>query len=287
MTKKIKVISAIILMVLILTNLASALTIKSVSTDIISPGQEGAIRIELENNLDDQITSVSFKLDFTNIPLNPIGNSEDSVEEIDENDDEEFIFKIKAANDIKPGDYKIPYSVFYTINNEQRTKSGAIGITVKGNAELVFSIETDKPVIGQQDKLTLKIVNKGLANARFVSVKINPSGFILLSDGEVYIGNVDSDDFETATFDVLYNNLNPTLIGTIEYKDFDNKQITKTVNVPIIVYTQEKAIELGLIKKDNTLLYIIIIITLILIFILYRTIRKSMRNAKRNKSQQA
>lgn len=267
-------------------SLTSALTVKSVSADSLSPGGQGTIKVELENELNDPVEIVSFKLDFTNLPISPVGNSEDSIDEIDEGDDEEFTFLIKSANDIAPGDYKIPYFITYNFKDKPEQKSGFIGITIKANAELSFSLETEKPILGQQDKLTLKIINKGFADAKFVSVKIIPEGFNVLSDKEVYIGTIDSDDFETAAFDVIYQKLNPILTAIIEYKDFDNKNMEKTITLPITAYTQERAIELGLISKNNTQLYIFLVIALILIFILYRVIKRRMRQAKRNKSEQ-
>ncbi len=287
MPKQTKTFIGIIFLAIILANLVSAITLKSVSVDELSPGQEGTIRIEIENELDDDAKSVSFRLDLTNLPFNPIGNSEDSLDELNEGDDEEFIFRIKSANDISPGDYKIPYTITYSINTIQTTRQGAIGITVKGNAELSFSIETEKPIIGMQDKIALKIINKGFADARFVSVKINPNGMTVLSDKEVYIGTIDSDDFETETFDVIYKSQAPEFSAIIEYKDFDNKDIIKTISLPVTVYSQEKALELGLIQKNNTPVYIGIIIALILIFILYRIIRRGIRHAKRKRMQEA
>ena len=277
---------SLVVLVVLFPAFASALTVKSVSADSISPGQQGTIKIELENELNDPVEIVSFKLDFTNLPISPVGNSEDSIDEINDGDEEEFTFLIKSANDITPGDYKIPYSITYNFKDKPEQKSGFIGITIKANAELSFSLETEKPILGKQDKLTLKIINKGFADAKFVSVKIIPEGFNVLSDKEIYIGTIDSDDFETTAFDVIYQKLNPILTTVIEYKDFDNKNMIKSITLPITVYTPEKAIELGLISKNNTPLYATIIISLILIFILYRVIKRKMRQAKRNKSAQ-
>ena len=279
-TKKIFV-SAIF--ILLLLNLVSAVSIKSAETDTLAPGTEGEIRIELENNLNDDAKDVSLKLEFTNLPFNPIGSSEESIDEISEGDEERFDFTIKASNDIKPGDYKIPYTLTFKINNEQKQSIGTIGVTVKANPELSFSVTTENPIINTQGKITLKIVNKGFADAKFVTVNIIPEGFTLLSEKEIYIGTIDSDDFETATLDVIFKTKNPTLRAVIEYKDFDNAVITKNISLPIQVYTQDEAIELGITKKSNAPLYIGIVIALILAWILYRIIRKQLRKSKNNK----
>ncbi|MDO8509207.1 MAG: hypothetical protein Q7S27_06005 [Nanoarchaeota archaeon] len=278
---------SLVYLVAIFSVFSSAITISSVESETLTPGQTGSLNIELSNELEDDATSVSIRLDLTNLPFISIGNSEDSIDEIDEGDEEEFSFRIKAANDIAPGDYKIPYVITYTVNTTSVTRQGTIGITIRANADLSFSAETEKPVIGTQTRLTLKVVNKGFADAKFVSVTIEPQGFTLLSDKNVYIGNIDSDDFETISFDVVYRDQNSALVGQLEYRDFDNKIITKTISIPLTVYTKERALELGLIEKSNTGLYIGLIIALILIIVLYRVLRSRMRKAKRNKLQES
>ena len=255
---------------------SSALIVNSVDAPTLAPGQEGTISIELENILSDTVSEVSLQLKFENLPFIPVGTSEQSVDEIDEDDDENFVFRIKASSEITPGDYEIPYTLSYTFDNDDVTRTGSIGISVKANPDLTFSISTEMPVENTQGKITLKLVNKGFYDARFVSVRILPEGFTLLSDNEVYIGTVDSDDFETATFDVIFRK-NSRFKAIVEYKDFDNKLVLTNIDLPLTVHTREKALELGIIEKSNTTFYILIAITVILIFIIWRMIKKRRR----------
>lgn len=275
----------VILVALALSNPVTSITIKSVSAPSLAPGEEGEINIEIENTLGSEVKDISLSLVFNNLPFIPIGSSEDSLGELDGDDDEELTFKIKAANNIKPGDYEIPYNIQYTVNKEIKKRTGSIGIKVEANPDLAFTISTEKPVIGKQDRLTLKIINKGFADAKFVSVKLIPEGFTLLSDSEIYVGAVDSDDFETAEFDIIYDNQKPIFSAIVEYINFENKKITKIIDLPIKVYTEDKATELGLIKNNNLALYISILITLVLIFILYRIVRRRIKDSKRKKEK--
>ena len=263
-----------------LISIVSAVSIKSLSVDNLSPGGESKIRIEVENTLQNDVDEVSFSLNLANLPFTAIGSSEDSIDKLDEDDEEDFLFTIKAANDIKPGDYQIPYIITFLDSNQQKQRSGTIGVTVNANPELTLTIQTEKPIINNQDKITLKIVNKGFADAKFVSVKLAPQGLVILSENEAYVGTINSDDFETETFDVLYKTQNPIITAIVEYKDFNNRLIRKNFNIPILVYTEEKALELGLTKKSNTLLYVSIIIFAILAFIIIRTFRKRARLKK-------
>ena len=285
MANRIKTMLAAFLSLLLLANMASAITIRSITADPIAPNKEGAISIEIKNTLNDIAEDISIVLDFTNLPFIPVGSSEDSIAELDEDDTDELIFRVKATNDIAPGDYKIPFILSYNINNAQKQSKGSVGITVKANPVLSFSVSASNPVINQQGKLTLKIINTGFADARFVSLKAipSPADYTLLSDSEIYIGKISSDDFETSTFDVIYKSQNAIFIAILEYTDFDNKKITRSINLPMQVYTEEKALELGIIKKNSLPLYIGIVIALIVLWFVYRAIRKRIRRSRSKK----
>ncbi len=280
-------ITTLILTTLIIINIVSAITLNSVTAPTLAPGEEGEITIELENNFDEDATDISLQLALNGLPFISIGSSEDSISELETNDEEEIKFKIKASNDIKPGDYEIPYNLQYTIDKEIKKRIGSIGIKVNASPELTFTVSTEKPILNMQDKISLKIINKGLADAKFVSVKILTQGFTLLSENEVYIGTINSDDFETADFDIIYSSKKPVFSAILEYTNFNNEKLTKIINLPINVYTQEKAFELGLINKNNTPFYIGIVIAIVLIFILYRAIRKNIRRKKLNNLKEA
>jgi len=109
----------------------------------------------------------------------------------------------------------------------------------------------------------------------------------LLSEDSIYIGNIDSDDFETANFDIIINSVSPTLIATVNYYDIDNKQYSKQIALPLNVYTIEKAYELGIKSKSYTAFYVIIILIILIIWLVSRTIRKRIRKRKSLQSANA
>ena len=71
--------------------------------------------------------------------------------------------------------------------------------------------------------------------------------------------------------------LNPTLNAQVEYKDFNNQDVIKNVNLPITVYSSDQALKLGIIKQDYTFLYLVIIVIGIAIWIVVGRIRKKRR----------
>lgn len=276
-------ISALIFLVLTLTlNLLTAMIVEEVTYNKFSPGQETDLTIEIKNTLEEDVTEVSLNLDFSLINFIAVGSSEDSIDEINEDDEEKFSFNIKAGNDLTPGDYSIPYTLTYNLDNETKQKIGTIGISVYGEAELSFTLETKTPVVGNKGKISLKIINKGFGDAKFISVKTIPSGYTLLSEKEIYIGTINSDDFDTASFDVIFDSKDAKLNAVIIYKDFDNQEISQTIDMPLTIYSKEQGIELGIIQKNNTLLYLGVIIFLALVWFISRKIKKRKRMNKVN-----
>ena len=140
----------------------SALVIESVNQDTLYPGSEARIEINL-NNPDSLVEDISFGLDYSKTTLfTPVGASERTLEELDEDEDERFSFSIKASNSVSPGDYSIPYALSYYENSSNAskvTKTGTIGITVNSETKLDFIGSTDNPVIGAKGKINLKIIN--------------------------------------------------------------------------------------------------------------------------------
>jgi len=268
--------------------LSSAIVVNSVDVETFSPGKEGTIRIELENILNDDVEDVSLSLKFANLPFIPVGSSEQSVDEIEEDDDETFVFRIRSSPSATPGNYEIPYVLEYIVSGDDspKTRNGGIGVQVEANPILDYSVSTENAIVGRQGTINLRIVNKGFFDARFVSVRILPEGFTVLSDENVYIGTVDSDDFENADFDVKFTRQSPSFLAIVEYVNFDNERIIDNIEIPLRVYTEERALELGLIQPSPLGTYIAAAVTLILLIVLWRFWRRRQRSKRRQRLQE-
>ena len=263
---------------------AVALETVSVQPSPALPGQDIVITISLKNNLDKNVKDVSFSLDLTDLPFISQGSSEQGVKEIREDKLENLGFVIRVSDTAKPGDYNIPYILNY--QNATSIKKGTVGVRITAEPDLSFSLSAENAVIGQKGRITLKIINKGLGDARFVSVKMLEDGFTLLSDREVYIGTIDSDDFETASFNVIFNQEQSTFRATVSYKDIENKESIQNINLAVAAYTKEKAIELGIVKKDLGWIYGLVAALIIAIWIVVRRIRKAFRKKRSLQARQ-
>ncbi len=269
-----------ILSIIILIGFTSAVSVESVTVDTVSPGEEGTIRIEVENNGNDDLEFFSFRLNFDNPGIIPIGSSEESLNTLEEDDEETFIFRFRIANTLPAGTYSIDYDITYEENGDDIEQSGTLGIVVSADPEIEIVVNTQNSIVGQQGSLDIRVINKGLADARFVSLTVDSEDITFLSENSEYIGTIDSDDFETTSFDVIYNGKSPSLSVKLTYKDFNNgdQQVIETKSLR--VYSAQEAIEKGILKKNNASTYVGIILLLFIAWIVYRRIKR--RNKKKD-----
>lgn len=281
----IKITFGFFLLVLI-TGFAVGIIVDS-TYETIYPGESKKIILEIENNENFDIEDVSLALDLSNLSFTVVGSSEKDVDDIDEDDDESVSFTLRASTDITPRDYNIPYILKY-VNAEAENesegleKTGSFGLRVSAKTDLDFVVDVqDNAIIGEEGEISLEIINKGLGEIKSMSVQIFPQGFELLSKEKIFVGTIDADDSDTATFDVIYKTTNPILSAKVEYKDFDNKDQTETVNLSFKVYTKEEALELGILKKPNYILYLVIGGILIIMYIIRKVLKKRKRKNRR------
>ena len=111
-------------------------------------------------------------------------------------------------------------------------------------------------------------------------------GIRFISEKEQYIGDIDSDDFDSVEFKIYFKGDAPSTINlplNVRYKDSLNKQYAEEFSLPLRVYTKEQAIQLGLLKKSNITTYVGVVIVLIIVWFVYRRIKKR-RRAKKSSS---
>lgn len=280
-----KAIFGMIFLVLMI-NFASSVIVDAEYVTLY-PGEESSVSIDIENNGNFDIENVYISLDLGDVPFSSVGSSVREVDDLDEGDDDSVTFRLRPSTSIIPGDYDIHYRVKYVDaadNNEDFEDEGSFGIRVSARTDLDFSIEVDdNAIVGREGSISLEVINRGLGEIKAMSVQIFPQGFELLSAEKVFVGNIDAEDSDSASFDVIYKSQSPVFSARITYKDFDNKDQVETVSIPIKVYTEEQALQLGLITKSNTQFYITIIIVLLVLWYIWRRIKKRRKKKQAGK----
>lgn len=273
-------ISYAIIFIVALLSLASALTIKSVSSnpEEISPGSNAKVTIEIENNVGEDLENIAVILDLSQVPFAPYKSSaEKIIEEINEGDTEKVSLELIALSEAKAGIYKIPVSINYNLDDAKVVKTNFIALTINAEPEIELSSE-DTIIKGENNEINIQITNRGLAEIKFLGIEVGPTaGIKIIGQNKAYIGEVDSDDFDSAKFNVfIYKNSKSTinLPVNLTYKDATNKIKTETQVLKINAYSRSEAEELGLVKKDGKSFYIIFLLVIVIAFVIYRKLKK-------------
>jgi hypothetical protein len=267
-------------------NNVSALVIDSVSVaDEIVPGETGRITIGLENEGDDDIEDVSVSLDLSGVPFAPFdSSSEYGIDEIREDKSKNAVFTIIALNNAKSGIYKIPVSISYKDleDDEIKSKNSLISVVVNSKPIIDVSVEDGLLLKGRSSDLNIKITNKGLSDVNFLELEVlDGIGYEIISGNRQYIGDVDSDDFDSIEMKVLFGNRDSVVLPIVVlYKDDLNNEYRELFDIKLDVYSESRAVEIGLMEKNNTVSYVVGILFILILFYIYRRLRKRARNKK-------
>lgn len=288
-------IALIMCMLLLGFNIVSAVSIKDVSSSPkeVAPGEIVDITLKIENIFNYDVTNlrVQFDLSGENVPFAPHeSSSEKFLDELSKNDDEKFEFELVVLPSTATGIYKIPVSIKYNYEDSNGTaqdgeKEGLISIIVNSEPKLKVSLEDSVVLVkGRENILGLKIVNSGLADVKFLYVKAGDvSGLKFLGEKEQYIGDIDSDDFDSVDYKVVVNSDSSGSINlpvTLTFLDSTNKEFEETSNILLHTYSLKEAQGLGLVEKPKIILPIIVSL-LIIGYIAYRVLKKRKLKKKR------
>lgn len=244
----------------------------------IIPGDKGTITLSFQNLADSFLSDIKVKLDLTSDDLPFVAYnsaSEKNIYQIRARERKDVSFELIAFPDADAKIYKIPVNITYYDNvGTKYTKTDLIGVVVNSKPDIKVLVDSTTLMKEQRiGDIVLRIVNKGLNDVKFMNMKIAESeDFELLSsNNEEYIGNLDSDDFETVDFKVLLKDEETVeILITLEYMDNNNNKYVDNMNLKLKIHSAEK---LGQ-KKSNRTMYFVLIVLIIGGIFFYRRRKK-------------
>ena len=247
------------------------LAVDAVSIDkkTLEPGSSGIVKIKLANKADSILKNIKVTLGLGDLPLVPIDSTnEKSIYKIDSRQSYEFEFKVLAKPNADSGVYNVPLSVSYLDElGKSYLKNVTIGLTIGAKPDLSITLD-DSEIYesGKSGEIFVKIVNKGVTDIKFMNIKLMPSdNYRILSNEEVYIGNIDSDDYETADFELFIRGgkeKEVSLPVVLEYKDANNNDFKERIGLTLTLYSAWEAKKFGL-KKGNGFIGNIILVAIV------------------------
>ena len=235
------------------------------STAVIEPGQTANVKLRIDNPSASAIRDISVKLDLsaTTTPFAPLGmTSEKNIDFIAVRSFGEVSYTLIASPDAEAGLYKVPVTIsYYDAQGYAHNVEDIIGIVVGGQPELSLEIEsTELTTKIDTGNLVLKIINGGTTDVKFMKIKLLKSeGLEIISQDTMYIGDVDSDDYETAEFRINMEEEEIKLVFELDYKDANN-----------IAYSEKKVLNVKLyspgqlgIATGSSWLWIIVLLLIV------------------------
>ncbi|MBI2650832.1 hypothetical protein HYX04_06010 [Candidatus Woesearchaeota archaeon] len=257
---------------------------------IVAPGSRTRLTILLKNYATSLLKDIKIVLDLGKsgdeaTPFSPLESTNEKVLPYMEPQSTKSIdFELLVDPDAASKSYKIPLSLRYSdALNKNFSKSSIITVIVGGEPDVSIGIDsTTIYKAASAGEITVKIVNKGLPDMKFVNVKLaKDSKYRIISPSEVYIGNIDSDDYETADFKLYIERISDKKVVlplTVEYKDANNKDYKNAVNLELPLYSSSEAKKLGLVKGNGRLAWILLIALAVAGFFGYRKWKRRKRH---------
>lgn len=146
----------------------------------------------------------------------------------------------------------------------------AVGTTPNLSASIISS---DLLKAGVKREVTIEIVNKELADIKFLTATLVRAGhYEIISSEAVYLGDLDSGDSDTVSYDVFFKKPGPLLLS-LEYADQFNNARQQEVEVPARIYSSSEARALGMEKNSGKGMLITVAIVVAGVFA-YRMFRR-------------
>ncbi|OYT34142.1 MAG: hypothetical protein B6U87_02525 [Candidatus Aenigmarchaeota archaeon ex4484_52] len=274
----------------------SLLSVQNIKTTPLKlkPGAICNINLTLKNNGDDDLKNVIVNL----VPVRLISNAavinyeelvfspyEDSTEKIIKNigigQTKSIEFNLIASPDAELKPYKIPI----TINYQDRlgnaySKEIYSGLIVQEDVDYSVRIEKEDLLIeNSKNKIYLTISNKGKSKMNFVFVEIQESDeFEILSNPQIYLGNLDSDDEDSAEYELFFPEYNKTkqvnVSIKVSYRDAYNTKYEEQKQLSVNVNTKNDLLKYEQNKEKISSVFFVYIAVAIVVLIYFRFWKK-------------
>lgn len=254
------------------------LTVDEYSTqpEAIQPGDFITVNITLGNRGKITVKDIDVTLELDESVIAPIGSgSTKRINEILPGETQTVSFSLIADTSADIKVYSIPLKLQYRdIRHAEYTDETRISLIMSAEPDLMVVVDSsDVTRPGQPGTVTLKVVNKGIMDLKYLNARlVSTDNYEVLSpSNEEYIGNLDSDDFETFEFIIKPAKKDIRLNTVVEFKDTYNKDYTKTFDLPLRVISKA---ELGEGKSYTGTIITVIVVAVIIGYLLYRRRKK-------------
>jgi hypothetical protein len=244
--------------------------------EIIKPGDEVEMILTIQNTVPVLMKNIDINFDLSaeDTPFTPIKTTtKRSLNSLNKASSKELKFTLAVDAEAEPQVYKIPLIIDYEdeFGNEY-TLNTLTGLKISTEPILQYNVDDSEiKSSGTYGKISLRIVNVGLADVKFLTVDLLKSeDYDIISVPRVYVGNLESDDYETAEFELLAKTKKKSLPLNLDvsYKDAFNKdyRVNEVIEVPL--YSRYELNKLGIGEGNGSFNFIYYLISAVFIYLL-------------------
>ncbi len=261
------------------------LAIEEISTDskVLSPGTTTNVEMTIVNTADSVLKDLRFKLNLDDVPFAPVGTSDEKmIHQLSGKESTKVIFNLNVEANAASKVHKIPLEISYFDEvGRNYSKNNDIGIIVNDAPDFLVNIdETEVYTRGGKGNVIISVSNVGSSEIQYLTANLNPSkDYTVVSSPSVYLGNLDSDDFDSAEYEIYVSAKKQAVLDLdLTYKDAFNKEFTKSIQLDLPLYSSRQAKKLGLIQGGSFVgsifsLAFIVILTVAWLFMVFDVLK--------------
>ncbi len=241
-----------------------------------SAGGLGNVDVALKNFGKSSVKDVSVRIDLESIPFAPIGKSNEQViDSIPAGSEASAVFSLIADTDAKAAYYKTRITLEYLDDSgKAHIRNSTISLLVYNEPKFELALKEAKVFTPNSNgEVVLSLSNTGPADIRFMTAElVETPEYHVISSPSVYVGNLESDDFETANFKIRTGNVKHGIISLnvrLSYRDNLNKEIVRNGVVKLQLYSKSDAKKFGLVKSSSNFAFAYLGVGMQIIFVVF------------------
>ncbi|MFW6226227.1 MAG: PLDc N-terminal domain-containing protein [bacterium] len=265
----------------------------------VIPGKEFDLNFKIKNLAFSEINNVKVTLnleqlseELNQVPFFTKGVANHKVlETISASKEKDVNFKLIVDPNAQTKLYRLPITIDYNNNKGERlSKDFFVTINVFDKPQYLINLE-DSEIYknNQRGRIIVSVSNIGTSKLNFLRTTLQESeDYTIISPNNVYLGNLESDDFETSDYQIFVNSdkseINLNLL--VEYKDELNNVYSENKNVALKLYDGEDLFKFNLeerSKNTNQIIFfmVILLLSVFWIFMLIDVIKSNQEMYKK------
>jgi len=232
----------------ILIEASPTLEIIDAEYGIIYPGDSATLTLEIRNIGNGKARNIRALYANSSGAILPSGSAVAYVESLEPGKTKMVDIPISIMGDAEAGSYSVNVVVSYEDEDgtPQTELARSIGLGVQSNIELKTYFDNGRVIQNIPSEVVISIANTGPSTAQYLEVMPTSKSGFKVTPEVIYIGNLESDDFDTAEFEITSANAGDQQLELqLVYKDkFNNEQmVTRKIGITALTPKEAAAFE--------------------------------------------